>query len=147
MTNKSQIPLVGQVVRYSYLWRQEAAKGIDEGSKDRPCAVVLVILEIGKRPLVRVLPITHSPPSDMDGALEVPIVTKQRLGLDDERSWVILDEANDFHWPGPDLRPHTTGDLSSVVYGRLPLGFMKALVEKLNRRLQIRKSRIIQRTE
>lgn len=147
MTNNPQIPLVGQIVRYSYLWRQDALKGIDEGSKDRPCAVILVILERGKRPLVRVLPITHSPPAEMEGALELPLVTKQRLGLDDKRSWIVIDEANDFRWPGPDLRPLVSGDFSSVVYGRLPLNFMKALVAKLKLRQQSRKSLVVQRTE
>lgn len=122
-------------------------RGIDEGSKDRPCAVVLVILEFKKRPLVRVLPITHTPPVDKEGALELPLETKQRLGLDDERSWVILDEANDFRWPGPDLRPRVNGDFASVVYGRLPPFFMKVLVEKLKSRLKNRRLEIVQRTE
>jgi hypothetical protein len=31
-------------------------------------------------------------------------VVKARLGLDGAKSWVVIDDANLFHWPGPDLR-------------------------------------------
>lgn len=34
-------PQPGLVIRYADLWRREAFAGQDEGSKDRPCAVVL----------------------------------------------------------------------------------------------------------
>ena len=45
------------------------------------------------------------PPMDITKRrIELPQQTKTRLGLDDERSWVIVSEANDFAWPGPDLR-------------------------------------------
>ena len=70
--------------------------------------------------VVTVLPITHTPPSDPALAIEVPHATKQRLGMDDERSWVVLAEANRFDWPGPDLRLMPTGDPASVAYGLLP---------------------------
>ena len=30
---------------------------------------------------------------------------KAHLGLDDQPSWIILTETNDFLWPGPDIRP------------------------------------------
>ena len=29
---------------------------------------------------------------------------KRHLGLDDQRSWVVVDEGNEFLWPGYDLR-------------------------------------------
>jgi hypothetical protein len=29
------------VIRYAYLWRAEHERGIEEGAKDRPCAVPL----------------------------------------------------------------------------------------------------------
>jgi hypothetical protein len=32
------------------------------------------------------LPVTHRPPTDIDAAVEIPAVVKQRLGLDSERS-------------------------------------------------------------
>jgi hypothetical protein len=70
--------------------------------------------------VVRVLPITHAPPSDPADAVEIPPATKLRLGLDAKRSWIVLTEANDFVWPGPDLRPAINGDPSTTAYGMLP---------------------------
>lgn len=96
------VPRPGLVIRYSYLWEREALAGQEEGVKDRPCAIIVVLLREGEHPVVRVLPVTHATPLDSTTALEIPQLTKRRLGLDSERSWVILDEANDFIWPGPD---------------------------------------------
>ena len=68
--------------------------------------------------IVHVAPITHTPPQVADIAIEVPQKTKERLGLDDMRSWVICAEISSFQWPGPDLQivPHKNG----VAYGPLP---------------------------
>ena len=107
----------------------------------------MVLLRQGGEPIVRVLPITHSVPVDPDSTLEIPLLTKQRLGLDSARSWVVLDEANDFIWPGPDLRPVISGDLSSVAYGVLPPGFMKVLRERLVERFKLKQVNAIKRTE
>jgi len=135
------------VIRYSYLWRSEQLQGREEGAKDRPCAVILVVTNDEGDQIVTVLPITHSPPSRRDSAIEIPLRTKQRLGLDTERSWIVLVEANRFRWPGPDLRPATPGDLASVAYGLLP----KALYEQVRRGLvaaiKARRSRVVPRSE
>jgi hypothetical protein len=141
------VPRPGLVIRYSYLWESEARRGQEEGVKDRPCAIVLVVLREGQHPIVRVLPVTHTPPADPNDALEIPAVTKERLGLDSERSWVVLTEANDFIWPGPDLRPGTAGDLDSVAYGFLPPKFMNVLRERLVALYRDKKSKITKRTE
>ena len=113
-------PEIGLVIRYSYLWKSEHDRGNDEGVKDRPCAIVLSVSagDIGTR--VTVLPITHSPPQNSALALEIPLIVKRRLGLDSERSWIVLSEGNEFTWPGPDLRPLPGEDLSSIIYGFLP---------------------------
>ena len=47
----------------------------------------------------------HAPPDREGDAIEIPLETKKRLGLDSERSWIMITEANEFVWPGPDLRP------------------------------------------
>lgn len=122
-------PVPGQVIRYSYLWNAEHLQGQDEGVKDRPCAVVMVSEAADAGTVVTVLPITHTPPSlsQRPFALEIPPKTKRRLGLDSERSWVILSEANRFVWPGPDLRMADTGDPASIVYGLLPERFFEHL--------------------
>jgi hypothetical protein len=141
------VPRPGLVIRYSYLWESEARQGREEGVKDRPCAIVLVLLREGDHPIVRVLPVTHAPPADAADALEIPQPTKQRLGLDSERSWVVLSEANDFIWPGPDLRPAVNGDLSSVAYGMLPPGFMRVLRARLMQRWRAKLMATTRRTE
>lgn len=114
-------PYPGLVIRYAYLWAREAALGREEGVKDRPCAIILVVRrDADGADIVRVLPITHAPPSDLADAVEIPPATKLRLGLDSERAWIVLTEANDFVWPGPDLRPAINGDPSTAAYGMLP---------------------------
>jgi len=140
-------PQPGLVIRYAYLWDREAREGREEGSKDRPCAIVLVVLRDGEHPIVRVLPITHSAPADPVDALEIPPLSKQRLGLDSERSWVVLSEANDFIWPGPDLRPAVPGDPATVAYGFLPPGFMRALKERLLERYRHHRHAAVARSE
>lgn len=129
-------PAPGQVIRYAYLWKDEHSRGQREGLKDRPCAVLLVVtLKDGADDVV-VLPISHAPPRNERDAIELPSATKRRLGLDNERSWVVLTEANRFLWPGPDLRPRHVGDPSSVVLGLLPRSFF---IELRNRFLELAK--------
>jgi hypothetical protein len=113
-------PKPGLVIRYSYLWRTEEVSGREEGVKDRPCAVLVAVVDAQGRKTVAALPITHSAPSRPEDAVEIPLGAKARLGLDDERSWIITTEMNLFLWPGHDLRPTKRGDLSSIAYGTLP---------------------------
>lgn len=123
-------PAPGLVIRYAYLWHDEHQRGQIEGTKDRPCAIILVRRVIDDETEVTVLPVTHTPPSDADSAIEIPHPTKHRLGLDDERSWVILTEVNTFIWPGPDLRPVTAGSNQQFDYGFLPPGFFRQLRDR-----------------
>ena len=114
-------PVPGLVIRYSYLWHSEYRQGRDEGQKDRPCAIIAAIRtdEDGDE-RVLVLPVTHSPPDRPDLAVEIPANVKQRLKLDEARSWVMLSEWNEFVWPGPDLRRLPGASEASVAYGMLP---------------------------
>jgi len=114
-------PVPGLVIRYSYLWHSEYRQGRDEGQKDRPCAIIAAIRtdEDGDE-RVLVLPVTHSPPDRPDLAVEIPANVKQRLKLDEARSWVMLSEWNEFVWPGPDLRRLPGAGELSVAYGMLP---------------------------
>ncbi len=97
-------PVPGLVVRYSYLWMEEHKRGREEGIKDRPCAIIFMAANEDGERIVTVLPVTHTPQANPNLAVEIPPVVKRRLKLDDERSWVVLTEANRFIWPGPDLR-------------------------------------------
>ena len=113
-------PRPGLVVRYAFLWSHEAAKGADEGSKDRPCAVV-VATRRDQRGDIRVIvaPMTHEPPTDPKASIEIPPSVCRALGLDHDRQWLRLDELNRFSWPGYDLRP-LPGGRDRYHYGMLP---------------------------
>ena len=141
------IPVPGLVIRYRFLWREAAAKGLEEGDKDRPCAVILTTTDSRGERTVLVLPVTHSPPHDPSLAMEIPAATKRRLGLDDDRSWIVLTDANRFVWPGPDLRPSPGEDSSSVAYGQLPRGLFLQLRERFARAIEQRQSGVVTRTE
>lgn len=140
-------PIPGLVIRYSYLWRGEHLRGQEEGVKDRPCAVLLAITDEAGDKRVVVLPITHTPPRDASHAVEIPAATKRRLGLDDERSWIVVSEANRFIWPGPDLRPAISGDPASVAYGELPAKLFDQVREKWLSLYEARKAHVVARTE
>lgn len=109
--------IAGSVIRYSYLWKRDAEQGRDEGEKGRPVALLLAKAPNDGECIV--VPITHTPPDDAATAIEIPAAERTRLGLDSERSWIILTEFNAFSWPGPDLRPVPDKDPSTVIYGTL----------------------------
>jgi 4a-hydroxytetrahydrobiopterin dehydratase len=81
--------------------------------------IVLSVSDGEAGQLVTVAPITHSLPSEPDCAIEIPPRVKARLGLDDARSWIVLDEVNRFIWPGYDLRP-VPGAPGQFAYGFIP---------------------------
>ena len=112
-------PEVGLVVSFACLWRHEQQSGNTEGSKNRPCVIVTAIEEVEGQTVVTVSPITHSQPEDASSGIEIPFKVKRHLGLDSEKSWVILTEVNRFTWPGYDLRPVTVGT-SRVDHGFMP---------------------------
>lgn len=123
-------PLPGLVIRYSYLWADSATQGRDEGGKDRPAAVVLVVSEAGNTPRVYVLPITHTAPTGGVDALEIPQAVARKAGLDTARSWVVLSEFNEFVWPGFDLAHVPGRKPATVAYGFLPPGFFAAMRDR-----------------
>lgn len=141
------VPQPGLVIRYSYLWRSAYLEGAEEGVKDRPATIVLAVREGEGPPTVTVLPITHAQPDDPQTAVEIPLPVKARLGLDSERSWVVLNEANRFRWPGPDLRPIPGRDVSTTAYGFLPARFFETLRQRFAEALAARRGNVVPRTE
>lgn len=120
-------PEPGLVISYAYLWRHEYRAGREEGQKDRPSVIVLAVeREADGATVVTVLPITHSRPHDPASAVEIPLPVKRHLGLDDDPSWIIVDEGNEFFWPGYDLRklPHR----DRYDYGFLPPRFFNQVL-------------------
>ncbi len=55
--------------------------------------------------------------------LQIPATIKRDLNLDADRSWIVLEEWNEFVWPGPDLRPVPNDDVGSIAHGVLSRGF------------------------
>lgn len=120
-------PEVGLVIRYGYLWKEEQGQGKLEG-KDRPAVIVSAMSPTPGTSRVAVLPIMHATPSKELASLsvEIPAPVKQHLGLDDDSSWIRLNEVNQFDWPGPDLR-QLTGKPGVFAYGLLPPNFYQAV--------------------
>jgi hypothetical protein len=110
-------PEPGLVISDAYLWHHEHEAGREEGRKDRPSVIVLVV----ERPTV--LPITQTSPTDPASAVEIPAAVKRHLGLDDARSWIVVAEGNEFDWPGYDLRK--IGRSNRYDYGFLPPAFLQ----------------------
>jgi len=137
------LPDAGLVIRYGYLWKAKSDRGELEGSKDRPCAIIMSVRDDAGVMVVTVVPITHAPPRDPEAAIELPQATSQRLGLGDDRSWVVVSEVNRFVWPGPDLRPITADRATEFAYGFLPPRFF----EKVKRLLLDHRAKLIQRDE
>jgi hypothetical protein len=124
-------PIAGLVIRYSYLWYREHLEDRDEGQKDRPCAVVATIrVDENGDTRALVLPITHTKPDNLSLAVELPTKVKNRLQLDEARSWVVLSEWNEFVWPGFDLRRRPGAPESSVAYGMLPPSLFATIRDK-----------------
>ena len=88
--------------------------------------IVLAVQEVGDTTIVTVAPITHSPPEQPGDAIEIPALTKARLGLDRDRSWIMATEFNSFVWPGVDLRPISRGS-DVFAYGHLPANLLRDL--------------------
>ena len=121
-------PEAGLVISYAYLWHHEHQAGREEGQKDRPSVIALAVeREAAGATLVTVLPITHRAPVDPASAVEMPLPVKRHLGLDDDPSWIVVAEGNEFVWPGYDLRklPHS----DRYDYGFLPPSFFNRVLE------------------
>jgi len=127
-------------VRYSFLWSSEARAGETEGRKDRPCVIVTAAKRIADgRFRVRVLPMTHRP-SEPARSIEVPHKVKRHLGLDDDASWIVLDEVNEFVWPGVDLRPISRTRPGLWTFGVLPTEMFDEIGAKLRGIVQQRRT-------
>ena len=122
-------PAPGLVIHYNHLWQREAEAGRENARYARPCAIVVVATNVTPDGLaVMVSPITHSPPTEADTAIELSAAVKRALGLDDQRSWLMTDEVNAFAWPGPDLDYNRQGE---IAYGVIPRPLFNRIKDRL----------------
>ena len=137
-------PEPGLVIAYSYLWHHEHRAGREEGQRDRPSVIVLAVeREADGAIIVTVLPITHSPQTDPASAVEIPLPVKRHLGLDDDRSWIVVAEGNEFLWPGYDLRRRAHSDRYD--YGFLPPRFFNQVLDAFVACHRVGKARLASR--
>ena len=125
------VPEAGLVICYEFLWSNEAATGETEGVKKRPAVIVIAAKNQSGQTVTVVAPITHLPPHDPTCAVEIPIRVKGYLGLDDERSWVIVDELNEFVWPGLDIYQIPGGRPGQFAYGFIPPALFNQIKDKI----------------
>jgi len=141
-------PERGSVIRYSYLWADENARGREEGRKDRPALVLaLSFKEADGTTEVLVVAVTHTPPVTANDAVAFPQDIKRDLGLDDEPSWIVTTEANAFIWPGPDIRPVPDRVPTTVIYGRVPNGLLRRVAQSYLANRDRQRSQLVPRTE
>jgi hypothetical protein len=111
-------PKPGLIIRYDYLWVEEAVAGRDQG-KDRPACLVATSDSPSRPRFVVILPITHSPPAGDTIGIQIPPRVRQAVGLDDEPCWVIVSEHNVDEWPNAGLQP-VRGRPGVFSYGFVP---------------------------
>jgi hypothetical protein len=124
-------PEPGLVIAYDYLWRHEHEAGRDYGSKIRPCAIVIAVENKSGATEVVMAPITHLEPMPPSQGIEIPPKVKQHLGLDHDRSWIIVNDLNVFTWPGFDLHQVPNAGAGIYHYGFLPPKLHRAIAERI----------------
>ncbi len=136
-------PEPGLVVHFNYLWSSEFDRGRQEARYPRPCAIVLSYRRTADgATIAMVAPITHSEPRLGDQAIEIPQAVKKQLGLDDLRSWVMVDEVNETAWPGYDLQTNAQGQ---YVYGFIPPTLFRRIKAEMMQVLKARRLRRVPR--
>ena len=140
---KKPDPVLGLVVRYDYLWKDEHERGREEGAKERPCAVVSAVRQKAGGGLTVVLaPITHSPPDREAAAVSIPAAVATALGLDGDRSWIKTHEVNTADWNDPGIVPARRDRWE---YGRLPSGLANLMRDRIVARIKARRLQVTDR--
>jgi len=105
------------------LFSDEVKAGLQEARAHHPCVIMgKKELEDGST-MVRVMPISHTPPDKTTPAVELNQAIKNHLGLDKQRQWIKTQELNRFTWPGEarDKIPVPIGPKAGQeIYGQMP---------------------------
>jgi hypothetical protein len=131
-----EMPDVGDIVRFNYLWAREAETGEESGRKSRP---VCVIVKTSAVPAALfLLPISSRAPVKTRAALVVPEIECKRGGLR-APSWIICDEYN-----------RVTMDLAHDFESLDPVGtfsssFLKQVATALRNETRARRAKMVVR--
>ena len=125
------LPKPGMVIRYDYLWADDATAGKDAG-KDRPTCLVAASDATANPRFVVLLPITHTPPTGATVGVEIPQDVKKKIGMDDAPSWIIVSEHNVDLWPNGGLSP-VPGRGGAFHYGFISPGLFAKVKEEFIR--------------
>ncbi|MBL4590746.1 MAG: type II toxin-antitoxin system PemK/MazF family toxin [Phycisphaerales bacterium] len=142
-------PKPGLVIRYDFLWKEEKQAGIEDGRKDRPCAIVLTMNEKqdGSKDVL-LCAITHSPPAKNETAVEIPPKVARHLGLDHNRSWIKTDQINRLTWAKgrtpPGVTPARKGKWE---FGMMPQALGKQMHNQVREKAKSRFLKTVERDE
>ena len=142
-------PKAGLVISYDFLWQEQADAGLEDGAKDRPCAIILAGRERadGSREVV-LCPITHSAPRGAESGVRVPPKVAAHLGLDNEQSWIKTHQVNVVRWEKGRI-PFGVSQASSGEwsYGQLPQPLGREVYQQVRARSQARSLAYVRRDE
>lgn len=130
------------MVAFEYLWRREAEAGLVEARYPRPAVIVAAVKPVGQTELGVLLPITRSAPRTPPDGIPIPGSVKRVLGLDEDPSWVMVNEANLTEWPGHDLARTPGGNWS---YGFLPPRLFARIHQAFRARIAIEPFSVVRR--
>lgn len=128
----------GDVVRYSYLWHWQAARGETAGRKDRPVCVQILVSRNGTQ-ISHLFPITSQPPTGETRALAIPQIEARRVGLD-VPAWIVVSEHNEDNWPNPDYIADTEplGHFSKVFLTSIIKAVIEVVKDRQHKRVDRR---------
>jgi hypothetical protein len=128
----------GHIVEYPYLWKWESELGRDEGEKNRPACLAMVVKDkLRNLTYLVILPISGTPPKSDQIALEIPALELKRAGLADaKRGWITVSEYNydilERSWDFPVNRP-PLGRFSRPFFRQIERAFLPTLRSKQRR--------------
>jgi hypothetical protein len=129
----------GDVIHYPYRWAREAQRRRSaEGSKVRPCGVVVAVAAASGRTHILLAAISSKPPMADQATIAIPEIERRRAGLDANReAWIYVSEANE-DVEGVSL--YLTGDprlgtFSRAFVERVKAAFLAELVRRPGARI------------
>lgn len=112
--------------------------------KDRPAVVIVALRQVGDHLQLLVAPVTHRRTEFGEG-VPIPLRVKRHLSLDDEPSWIVTTEINQFIWPGPDVR--LVGKKGDPFYGAIPAVLFEQVREQISENIERHRLNVTRRTD